>query len=198
MQILLILLKVHPNIGNTLGEKVFIGVLTGAVISLFLYLWNKREDKTAEIHEREAEEQKYLKTLKLIVGNTSEKLIFDYPQTIQLLKERSNPKYFLNDNRKTIIATQIYSTLISIGDHFDKRQIRLLRIKANEELGINLPSEHAYEVLTRVFNPLNYVDDNFDSEKLLACNWAHRYIENNKHNLRKLEQFANKIGFLIL
>jgi hypothetical protein len=173
----------------------------------FLFFKNKRNDKKEEVHAKEqeirnkeirakTEEEEYIETLKEIVNKTKERLVFDHSTTIELLKERCNPKYFLSDNDKTIVATEIYSNLLSLGSQYDKLQVRRLIKRANEELGIKLPSEQAYLIMERVFNPLNCVDENFDKYYLLACNKAHLYIENNKEDLRKLEQFAYGIGFL--
>lgn len=204
---LIFLSLVHPSIGDSVGEKVFIAILTSIIISFFFFFKNKRDEKKEEMRAKEQEirnkeirarkeEDEYIETLKRIVKKTKERLVFDYPTTIELLKERCNPKYFLSDNDKTTVAAEIYSNLLSLGCQYDKLQVRKLRKRANEELGIKLPSEQAYSILQRVFNPLNYIDENFDKNYLLACNKAHLFIERNKGDLRKLEQFAYKIGFL--
>lgn len=198
----LFILLTHPNIGDSIGENIYIGVLTSLALSAFLFFADRRRDKKhikkmQEAHNK-TEVHNYITTLSEIAKQSDLKLVFNYPLTVQLLIERCNPKHYLSDSGRMAVAAELYSELISLDTktNGDKRMVRHLRRLANEQLGVKLPAEDTYLILAKVFNPNNYLDENFDKEKLLACNKAISYIENNKADLRKLEQFAFKIGFI--
>lgn len=202
---------VAHGIGNSIGEKVFIAMLTSIVISIFLFFWNKRTEKREARREREnfkreerqaqeaqTEEEEYFKTLYLIAFERKSEMLFDYDWTIKQLLDKCNPKCFLSpySPEKVEIATRLFSRLKNLGNNYDKREVRLIRKEANEKLNIELSSEKAYSLLTTLFNPSNYIDEKFDEKKLIACNKAFQHIEKYKTDLRKLEQFAYKIGIL--
>lgn len=163
---------------------------------------NRRDKIQAAFEKKDAEEKEveYYRLLREIAVNSRVKLNFNYEATISQLKEKCNPKYFINKNNftKLEIATEIYSELLSLKEPLDKRQIRILRKRANEQLGIMLSSEETYKVLDNIFDPTKFVDENFEANKLLACTKAHEYILKNRSDLRKLEQFAYKINLLKL
>lgn len=211
MEKILCLILLYSSNNNSIGERFFIGVLSGLFLYIIFYFINKvKEDKETdrrnkiqehfENKEEELQEKNYYALLKEIATDSKLKLHFNYDTTISQLKEKCNPKYYIdkNDYSKLRIATEIYSELVSAKEPLDKRKIRLLRVRANEQLGVMFSSEYAYNILNKVFNPNNFVDENFDADKLLACTKAHKYILENREDLRKLEQFAYKIGFLKL
>lgn len=196
------ILTTAPGIGNSLGESIFVAIITGIVISLFLSLREKRADKEAlKLEERENNlkyEKIYYNTLKSIVHDSGKTLFFDYGKTLHQLLEACNPKHYLEPYQpeKIDIATELYSKLRSMKMPYKRIEIRRIRKQANEQLGINLPSQETYNLMVSIFNPKNFIDNNFNAEKLKACTQAYKYIEDNKNDLRKLEQFAYKIGLL--
>lgn len=109
-----------------------------------------------------------------------------------------NPKNFLDPYQpdKLKISTDLYSSLRDNESVYDKLVIRKIRIIADESLGIKLPSKDTYEIMKSIFNPANFVDDKFDKKRLIASSEAYKYINDNKDDLRKLEQFAYQIGLL--
>lgn len=200
---------VHPNIGNSVGEKILIGVVCCILLEVIYLLSSKYNEKvkqkennasvlkTKEESEK-IESDKYFKTLRDIASMGSEKISINYNETISQLKDKCNPKLFLEckDLGKLKKSAEIYSELIKLGDNYDRLQVRKLRKEANEILGIYLPSGKTYETLKKIFNPKNFIDENFDKENLIACQRASIFIDENKNDLRKLEQFAHKIGIL--
>lgn len=206
----LTLLGVYSE-SSSLGERFFVGALSGLVISIFVYFIGQRKAKKQEkrrtalqdiFEEKEnlEREKQYFNTLKNIAEMSGSQLYFNYELTVSQLLEKCNPKYFIEskDCNKLGISTSIYSELLSIAKPYDKEQIRKIRKRASEQLGVSLESEDTFKLLEKVFNPMNFVDENFEADKFLACSKAHMYILENRSDLRKLEQFAYKIGLLKL
>lgn len=53
-----------------------------------------------------------------------------------------------------------------------------------------------YEKLHHIYNPTNYIGDNYDAEKLCVANNIYAQIENNKNNILVLEKIAIEIGLI--
>lgn len=199
-----LLCDVYPGSTNSVGESVFVGILTSIAFGVILWVVNqnssKKENIKLEEHQKKVEKDKYLQTLKSIVKSSGMTISYDYDNTISQLTALCNPKNYLEPYQpeKLKIATELYTELKSISSPYNKQQIRTINKKADEMLLIKLPSEDVFIVLKNIFNPQNFVDDNFDEQKLLASNKAYQYIFQNKNDLRKLQEFAYSCGVLDL
>lgn len=198
-----ILLTVAPRIGNSLGEKIFIGVLTSITLSIiFIIVNNKKEKKLRKCEEQiqvDNQNKEYNETLKLIAAESNLRYKIVISQLLSELTEACNPKNYLEPYQpeKVDIANNLYQNLISLDI---KRNIynHLLDIWANAEIKLNirLSSDIIYHTLSEIYNPHKFVDNGFDANKLKCTNQASQYINENKNNRRILEQFAKAIGII--
>lgn len=185
-------------------EVFFTGALNGLIIGILSYIYfavkEKKEKRKQKIIEAKDHELSYYDTLQEIVNSKNVKMEFDYYSTYEELIELCNPKYYLEscDKERLSTAIDIYSKLLKCHPFKDKGMIIKLRKEAVNNLQVKLNAKKCYCFLMELFNPAQYVDDNFDSVKLLACNKAYSFISENKNDLRALQNFALRIGLLKL
>ncbi|MDE6301047.1 MAG: hypothetical protein K2M19_04975 [Muribaculaceae bacterium] len=190
------IIAVAPGIDGPFGEKVFLAVITSLSVSFLFYLMGRKGKASTTIDDEFGIDDYYV--LKIIANDSRAKLEFDYEGTFKELKEKCNPKLYLEPHQpqKLDIAANLFARINEIENNWNKLEIRKIRKKADEELGIKLSSEKSYRILIEIYDPKKYVDGQFDKDKLLACNRAYKYISENKNDIRKLEQFAKKVGIL--
>ena len=125
-------------------------------------------------------------------------LWFDFGINHHHLIDGCNPKYFIDnsDLSKLKTATDFYTRLKSLKSSDNPAYLLQIRKQAEEKLGIRIPCEDLYQTLCEVFNPQQFVDDNFDKDKLLASTRAFQYIKENKNDRRKLEKLAYVTGLM--
>lgn len=192
-----ILLTVYPNIGNSLGEKIFIGVLTGLTIGLFFFFKDKRnarkESKRIEFENQEKGKRSYHDALHEIVNESNVGDIISIEEIRNLLIDQCNPKNFCEpfDTKKIEAATQIY---VSLKSETWPLNIKTLWQLAENSLGVYLDSTSLYEILSKIYNPTNFVDENFDELKFRAANKAFSYINEHKDSLRELYDFCSSLN----
>ena len=191
-----IILKVAPNIGNSLGEKIFIGLITslfiGVYVNYILKRREKRELKKEETEKKIKEEKQYNKTLKTIIEESSLILSPNINLIRQELIDKCNPKNFLNDTTLNLKkATELYERIRTIVDADEILNIRKI---AQKELNIKIIDNDLLTILIDVFNPKNFIDNNFNKERLLCCNKAYNWVLENREDGILLEKFAYEIG----
>lgn len=206
-----LILKVAPGIGNSLEEKIFIGVISSLLFSVIVSLITRKKEKKEFKRQVEtyikSEEEQYYNTLREIAYESEEKYIFNAELTLNELLEACNPKKFFEPYQpsKIEIANCIYSRLLLEKDSIlKKNSIQTYKLlhdiweEAETKLDIYLNSEKIHKILTEIFNLHNFIDENYDNRKLAAANKALRYIENNRGNRRVLEDFARECKIIIV
>ena len=114
----------------------------------------------------------------------------DYSSLYEELAEKCNPSnlmipYYANRVNASIA---IYSQLEKNRD--DIYELIKLRNRAIKELGIKFSSRDLFEKLSRVFNPSNFMDENYDAVKLCEANKIYSQIQEYKDDIIELERIA--------
>ena len=121
-----------------------------------------------------------------------------YDSLHEELKARCAPENFMNpyEPEKVSRANKLYSEILSIGKN-DNEKLKLLRLRAMEELGIKFSTEHLYEKLTAACNPKNFTGDSYNEERLELANGLYQQILMNADDIFALEEIEDKAGDLI-
>ena len=121
-----------------------------------------------------------------------------YDSLHEELKARCAPENFMNpyEPEKVSRANKLYSEILSI-DKNDDEKLKLLRLRAMEELGIKFSTEQLYEKLTAACNPKNFTGDSYNEERLELANGLYQQILMNADDIFALEEIEDKAGDLI-
>ena len=121
-----------------------------------------------------------------------------YDSLHEELKARCAPENFMNpyEPEKVSRANKLYSEILSI-DKNDDEKLKLLRLRAMEELGIKFSTEQLYEKLTAACNPKNFTGDSYNKERLELANGLYQQILMNADDIFALEEIEDKAGDLI-
>lgn len=179
------------------SERAFIGFLTASFISLIVWLYNRSKQKRASEEATKQVQQNIVKEANENVFSNYN-LNIDYSSIYKELKEKCNPSNYMNpyDAKKVEISNSIYSQL-----EINKNNITVLielRNKAIKELEIHFSAKELYDKLSLIFNPSNFMNENYDAVKLYAANKIYSQIQQCKDDIIKLERIAteNKIDLL--
>ncbi len=107
-------------------------------------------------------------------------------------KIKCNPANYLNpyNAEKVDISNSIYSQLDSNKNSVDL--LILLRNQAINQLGISFSAKIIYEKLCSIYNPANFIGDNYNPEKLYAANKIYSIIQQNKDIVIELEKIVKE------
>jgi hypothetical protein len=121
-----------------------------------------------------------------------------YDSLHEELKARCAPENFMNpyEPEKVSRANKLYSEILSIGKN-DNEKLKLLRLRAMEELDIKFSTEQLYEKLTAACNPKNFTGDSYNEERLELANGLYQQILMNADDIFALEEIEDKAGDLI-
>ena len=121
-----------------------------------------------------------------------------YDSLHEELKARCAPENFMNpyELEKVSRANKLYSEILSI-DKNDDEKLKLLRLRAMEELGIKFSTEQLFEKLTAACNPKNFTGDSYNEERLELANGLYQQILMNADDIFALEEIEDKAGDLI-
>ena len=121
-----------------------------------------------------------------------------YDSLHEELKARCAPENFMNpyEPEKVSRANKLYSEILSI-DKNDDEKLKLLRLRAMEELGIKFSTEQLFEKLTAACNPKNFTGDSYNEERLELANGLYQQILMNADDIFALEEIEDKAGDLI-
>ena len=121
-----------------------------------------------------------------------------YDSLHEELKARCAPENFMNpyEPEKVSRANKLYSEILSI-DKNDDEKLKLLRLRAMEELDIKFSTEQLYEKLTAACNPKNFTGDSYNEERLELANGLYQQILMNADDIFALEEIEDKAGDLI-
>ena len=179
---------------QSLDERVFIGALSGLVISIFIWLMNKRSAKKEQKEAELVKEQQTKQVQKEIALEVVSKHIYDdfldYSNLYEELREKCNPSNYMNpyNAEKVEIANSIFSQLDGFKDDVDT--LVLLRNQAINKLGLSFSSTALFNKLCDIYNPSNFMGKNYDAEKLSAANKIFAQIQQKKDDIIELERIA--------
>ena len=121
-----------------------------------------------------------------------------YDSLHEELKARCAPENFMNpyEPEKVSRANKLYSEILSIGKN-DNEKLKLLRLRAMEELGIKFSTEQLFEKLTAACNPKNFTGDSYNEERLELANGLYQQILMNADDIFALEEVEEKAKELL-
>jgi hypothetical protein len=121
-----------------------------------------------------------------------------YDSLHEELKARCAPENFMNpyEPEKVSRANKLYSEILSI-DKNDDEKLKLLRLRAMEELGIKFSTEQLFEKLTAACNPKNFTGDSYNEERLELANGLYQQILMNADDIFALEEVEEKAKELL-
>ena len=114
------------------------------------------------------------------------------------LKARCAPENFMNpyEPEKVSRANKLYSEILTL-DKNDDEKLKLLRLRAMEELGIKFSTEQLFEKLTASCNPKNFTGDSYNEERLELANGLYQQILMNADDIFALEEIEVKAKELL-
>lgn len=121
-----------------------------------------------------------------------------YESLHEELKARCAPENFMNpyEPEKVSRANKLYSEILTL-DKNDDEKLKLLRLRAMEELGIKFSTEQLFENLTAACNPKNFTGGSYNKERLELANGLYQQILMNADDIFALEEIEDKAGDLI-
>lgn len=121
-----------------------------------------------------------------------------YDSLHEELKARCAPENFMNpyEPEKVSRANKLYSEILSI-DKNDDEKLKLLRLRAMEELDIKFSTEQLFEKLTAACNPKNFTGDSYNKERLELANGLYQQILMNADDIFVLEEIEEKAKELL-
>ena len=116
----------------------------------------------------------------------------DYSSLYKELTEKCNPSNLLHpyNANKVEASIAIYFQLEKNKDNIS--ELIKLRDRAIKELCVKFSTQELFEKLSRVFNPSNFMDENYDAVKLCAANRIYSQIQAHKDDIIELEKIAFK------
>jgi hypothetical protein len=187
--ILMILLYSHSE---SWGELFFIGAITSLGFSALMWIINKvKEKKNIKVETKQVQQE-------IVEEADKVTLKIDYSFLCDELKEKCNPSNFMApyEAKKVEISNSIYSQLTD--EEIELSELIALRNRAIKELNISFSSQELYEKLSTIFNPKNFVNDNYDAVKLYVANKVYSQILESKNDIIELEKIATENNIKLL
>ena len=186
---------------SSTGEAFFIGAMAAILfgtVSLIVRIIKNKKDKINQKKEQNRVKQERDTSIKFeiaqIFDQSSSITNDDYQGLYEELKQKCNPSIYMEpyDPDKVGIANDIFSKLDQNKNNIPA--LIELRNLALKNLGISVPAEQVYAKLITAYSPNNYLNDNYDAEKLRVANDIYRQIVNNKEDITTLEEIAKQCG----
>ena len=127
----------------------------------------------------------------------------EYESLLDEMKSKCNPANFMRpyDKEKINIANKIYEQVLRIGNAEQntktKKELRALRKKANQKLGIRFSTKKLYELLTKACNIENFTHENYDAQKVRQANEFYSSILENADDIEALERIEQEASIFI-
>ena len=114
------------------------------------------------------------------------------------LKVRCAPENFMNpyEPEKVSKANELYSEVLATDAQADE-QLKQLRLRAIEELGIKFSTEELFDRLSTACNPKNFTGDAYNKERLELANRLYQTVLMNADNVLALEEIEGEAKELI-
>lgn len=187
------------------GERFLVGALTGTAFAIIVWAVEASKKKRSEKDEEERkrnEQEAVVDDLKRRIAKLSGPEYYittsDYATLAEELKTKCNPANYLDpyDPVKVERANAIYATLLNSTDNLEK--LIDIRNQAIKELGIGFSSERVFTKLCHIYDPKQFMGDNYDAELLSVSNKVYSDIIRHKDNINALEEIAKRCGILVL
>ena len=182
-----------------IGERIFIGVLTGLVFSVIFFFYQRSKNKQASKEHIEEVKQEIISNSKVTLSIENTKIPVNcYTTLFEELKEKCNPANFMNpyDAEKVEISNNIFSRLDSNATNI--QALIQLRNLAINKLGISFSAKEIYDKLAEAYNPQKFVGENYDADKLHVANQIYSRIQNSKNSIIELEKIAQECGIVFV
>lgn len=185
---------------NTLGLEIISSILISLSLIFILKLIGIRKSKKdMDATTKQVQQDIAKNALTNTDLNSLYKLEYDYSYLYNELECKCNPSNYLHpyDPQKVEISNSIYSQLKE--NKADFSELIALRNRAIKELNIEFSSKELYDILSQIFNPSNFMNENYDAVKLDATNQIYSQILKHKNNIVELERIAieNQINTLL-
>jgi hypothetical protein len=114
------------------------------------------------------------------------------------LKARCAPENFMNpyEPEKVSKANELYSEVLHTDAQADE-QLKRLRLRAIEELGIKFSTEELFDRLSAACNPKNFTGDAYNKERLELANRLYQTVLMNADNVLALEDIEGEAKELV-
>lgn len=124
-------------------------------------------------------------------------ILGDFANLHEEMLQKCNPKNFMHpyDSTKIEIANEIYE---QVRNNYNEDLLVLLRNRSINELNISFSTINLYSKLVKACNPENFVDDNYDPDKLIKANSLFPKIKKNADNIIELESIEKEATELLL
>ena len=190
MRTIYILLASEP-----IGERIFIGLLTGIIFSVIYFFYEKNKNKKVSKECDEKVKKEILSDSKGTLAIVNPLIPVNcYTSLYEELKEKCNPANFMNpyDAEKVEISNNIFSRLDSNATNI--QALIQLRNLAINKLGLSFSAKEIYEKLAEAYNPQKFVGKNYDADKLHIANQVYSRIQSNQNSIIELEKIAQEYG----
>lgn len=194
MMIIYILLASEP-----IGERMFIGALTGLIFSVIFFFYQRSKDKQASKEHVEEVKKEIISNSKVTLSVDNTKILVNcYTTLFAELKEKCNPANFMDpyDAEKVEISNNIFSKLNSNATNI--LALIQLRNLAINKLGLSFSAKEIYEKLSEAYNPHKFVGENYDADKLHVANQIYSRIQSSQNNIIELEKIAHECGIVFV
>lgn len=157
----------------------------------------KKEEELSNLLREQKRIANSLKTSDNTQGKSDEFIRAVYHNLYDELKSKCNPINFMTpyNAEQVNIANEIFSKLNNTQKD-DIPNLILLRNKAIKGLGITYTNPKLYETLCNVYNPKNFMGENYDANKLNAANKLFAEIEKYQNDILSLESIAKRVGLM--
>ena len=182
------------------GEAAFVGAMSSLLLTVMVFIFKSifgskpKEQKSSEKIQNDLNKH-YEKPNPSLEKNCNSTTIDLYSE----LLEKCSPKNFMDpyDHEKVNYANEIYKQLIDCKGN--SKDLYLIKIQAEDKLGIKISTSGLYEELKEACNPIRFADpQNYDSEKVKVANDLYQRVLLYKDDYAELEQIkktAESLGF---
>lgn len=181
-------------ISESVGERAFVGFLTGLATALLLGIisWVSRKKQV------KAEQTQHEVAKAELFANSQDKAY--HRLLIDELKQICNPENYMKPYvyEKVCIANELYSILQN--NDLSDDVVLEVRKRAESELGAQLPTGALYSLLVTACNPAKFMSP-YNKEKVARANYLYNEVLKNQNSLSELEKIgaiAREEGFLEL
>ena len=114
------------------------------------------------------------------------------------LKARCTPENFMNpyEPEKVSKANELYSEVLHTDEQADE-QLKQLRLRAIEELGVKFSTEELFGKLSAACNPKNFTGESYNKERLELANRLYQAVLMNADNVLALEEIEGEAKGLL-
>lgn len=186
-------------LSEPIGERIFIGGLTGLVFSVIFFIYKRSKNKNALKEHIEEVKKDIVSNSKVTLSIENTKIPVNcYTTLFEELKEKCNPANFMSpyNAEKVEISNSIFSRLDSNSKNI--QELIQLRNLAINKLGLSFSAKEIFEKLAEAYNPQKFVGESYDADKLHVANKIYSRIQSSQNNIIELEKIAQECGIVFI